>query len=571
MEFEGYRFWYVSVPVAVSVLTAVVLATGPLIADAPKDAFLPGAELPYYGSVDTWDRRWFQFEYGHVSFGRRGQHAMLEVQEGRTDRAISECEQLLEADPQDQEILFGLVVAHCQKGDADRAWTTAQRALAAGLPLGRFLAGPRSLLMPLVAHPEFQQLAKQRDIRLLHGPLVGCVTHRSTRFWVRTTDVANVEVVVRLAEDSHRTRRSSVASTDPQRDYTAVVEVRGLQPARRYDYDVLIDGVVRSGSPRPSFRTYPPPGQAARFEVGFGGGALYYPPKERMWDTIASHSLSAFLLLGDNVYIDLPQEVSPFHHYTYYRRQSRPEFRRLVASTSIYAIWDDHDCAIDDCYMGPFVDKPAWKPSMWHLFRNNWNNPAYGTPPKQPGCWFRFAIGDVDFFLLDGRYYRTHPKAKDASMLGPVQKKWLFDAMKQSRATFKVLISPVPYSYKAKNSPDTWSGYRRERDEIFDFLTQNRIEGVFLLAADRHRSDAWRIDREGDYPLYEFMSSCLTHQKHLIVDIKPESLYGYNDKCSFGVLAFDTEKADPEVTYKIISIDNEPVWEMTLKRSQLEK
>ena len=95
----------------------------------------------------------------------------------------------------------------------------------------------------------------------------------------------------------------------------------------------------------------------------------------------------AFLTLGDNVYIDLPEEAGPFHDYSYYCRQSRPEFRRLAASTPIYAIWDDHDAGTDDIFLGPYLDKPAWKPSLFRLFRRNWNNPSYGTEPKSPGVW----------------------------------------------------------------------------------------------------------------------------------------------------------------------------------------
>jgi alkaline phosphatase D len=46
-------------------------------------------------------------------------------------------------------------------------------------------------------------------------------------------------------------------------------------------------------------------------------------------------------------------------------------------------------------------------------------------------------------------------------------------------------------------------------------------------------------------------------------------MFGYNQKCSFGLLTFDTTKTDPEVTYQIISIDDELIREFSLKKSQL--
>ena len=98
--------------------------------------------------------------------------------------------------------------------------------------------------------------------------------------------------------------------------------------------------------------------------------------------------------------------------------------------------------------------------------------------------------------MLDGRLYRTNPYAETTMMLGPAQKQWLFDRVKQATATFKVLVSSVPWTFESKgDAVDTWNGFRQERSEIFDFLAENKIEGVFLLSADRHRSDAWRIER----------------------------------------------------------------------------
>jgi len=46
-------------------------------------------------------------------------------------------------------------------------------------------------------------------------------------------------------------------------------------------------------------------------------------------------------------------------------------------------------------------------------------------------------------------------------------------------------------------------------------------------------------------------------------------LFGYNEKCSFGLLSFDTTLPDPELTYQIVSIDREVVQTLSLKKSQL--
>ena len=377
------------------------------------------------------------------------------------------------------------------------------------------------------------------------------------------------EVFVQVLASSHEADShniwSDVVRTDKKKDYTAVLVLDGLKPDTVYNYELLVGG--RKEPKRWSFRTFPACGKRTKFQIGFGGGAGYTPQHERMWNTITEHNLPAFLFLGDNVYIDNPTRPA-VQQYCYYRRQSRPEFRSFAASTAIYAIWDDHDFTTNDGRGGPKIDKPKWKIPVWRTFCNNWNNPYYGGGESQPGCWFDFSIGDVDFFMLDGRYYRNNPRGNNTSMLGDAQKKWLFKKLKSSTATFKVLASPVPWAFGTKpGSLDTWEGYKKEREEIFSFLEANKIDGVILLSADRHRSDVWKIERPDGYDLYEFESSKLTNiHTHKLI---PGALFGYNKKCSFGLLRFDTTIPDPQVSYQIINIDNEVIHTFSLKKSQL--
>ena len=503
--------------------------------------------------------------YAAEQYKQQSRNAISQIVDGKHDSAVKQFENYLKKHPGDLESLYGLAVAYAQKKDIDKAMAYAKQAVDAGLPFGRFLAGPRDLLKPLTDSIEFKKLAKKHAVELLHGPMLGCVTDSSAKFWVRTANEVPVEVRVTNAgpRDSFHTR--AIGKTSSRRDFTATLAVEGLKPDTLYDYELWVKGSKKPKEGR--FRTFPASRKPAKFQIGFGGGAGYTPQHERMWNTIAVHNLTAFLLLGDNVYIDNPTR-RPVQQYCYYRRQSRPEFRSFIASTPIYAIWDDHDFTTNDKWGGPEIDKPEWKIPVWHTFRNNWNNPYYGGGKNQPGCWFDFSIADVDFFMLDGRYYRTNPKTKNPSMLGDVQKKWLFKKLKASTATFKVLASPVPWAFGAKpGSRDPWQGYKQEREEIFSFLEENRIDGVILISADRHRSDVWKIERPNGYALYEFESSKLTNiHTH---GLMPGRLFGYNKKCSFGLLSFDTTIPDPQVTYRIISIDNEVIYTLSLKSSQL--
>ena len=306
-----------------------------------------------------------------------------------------------------------------------------------------------------------------------------------------------------------------------------------------------------------------------KFTIAFGGGAGYVPKNERIWDTIGAIDPRALLLLGDNAYIDDPAtpEMQLFH---YYRRQSQPEWSKLAKQVPIYAIWDDHDFTTNDGWGGPAIEEPKWKREVWKVFKDNWDNPYYGGGEEQPGCWFDFWIGKVHFVLIDGRYYRESPKGKDPSMLGPVQMKWLKKTLKKP-ATFTVFCTNVPLAPKVKpGSKDTWDGYSKERQRIFKYVADQKIPGVIILSADRHRSDAYRIDTgiKGMYPLYEWQSSRLTNQ-HVHGLIK-HSLFGYNEKQSFGRVDFDLTAADPTVKYTVVNIDGKAVHSLELKRSELQ-
>jgi len=502
---------------------------------------------------------------GGGQYKRIHQRLLDQITAGEAAKAAQRLATLGEEFPKDAETQYMLAVALAQLGKKDEALAATQRALDAGLPPGRFMAGPRDLLEPLADSDLYQRLAKDHPI--VHGPMVGDVTHQSAKFWVRTSHAAAVNVHVWKKEPRKRKEWTS-RPTREQDDYTAVVKVVGLEPDTDYRYSVLVvntgDQVDLKGG---TFRTAPEPGKPVKFTLAFGGGAGFVPPNERMWTTILDKKPRLLVMLGDNVYIDQPTSQHQ-NRYTYYRRQSRPEWRKLVANTPTYSIWDDHDFGKNDCSGGPAIDDPPWKLPVWRIFTQNWVNPAYGGGPEQPGCWYKFSLGDVDFIMLDCRYYRTGGGREDGTMLGPVQKAWLTESLRACQGKFKVLCSSVPWDFRTKgDSKDTWNGFRNEREEIFSLIEENRIEGVVLMSADRHRSDAWRIERTGGYDFYEFNSSRLTNQH--VHGTMAAALFSYNAKQSFGLVTFDTTAADPTVTYEVVTIDGETVHTLPLKLSDL--
>ncbi|MCP4849142.1 MAG: alkaline phosphatase family protein [Verrucomicrobiaceae bacterium] len=409
---------------------------------------------------------------------------------------------------------------------------------------------------------DFRALVKKHGLKLFGGPMLGDLSDVGGAVWLRTPAPARVEILI---GDEVKASGNTVKSGD----LATVLRFDGLKPQTEYAYDIAVDGerVFGEEGSRPRFRTFPSRVMVSRFEVCFGGGARYNHSKERIWNTIAARKPAAFLWLGDNLYIDDPKSRTRQRTY-YYRRQLRPEFRRMVAASAQYSIWDDHDFGANDVSGGIAVDKPEWKLPVWRVFKENWLNPAYGGGEKHPGCWYSFNIGDVDFFMTDGRYYRDFKKAK--TMLGDVQKRWLLDALKASKATFRVIASGTLWTEHAdKGGADSWWGVREEREEILSLIDRENIGGVILLSADRHRTDVYQIHRPDGYTLYEFETSKLTNDH--THGTKKEALFSYNKGNYFGSLSFDLNGDDPVMTFRCITIEGREVYALPLKRSDLQK
>ncbi len=483
-------------------------------------------------------------------YKRVHQEALRPLLDGKLDAASESIGAVCRERGDDPESWFLAALLAAVQDDAAAARDAVARALDLGLPPGRFLAGPFECTAKLRAIPGLAADLEARSGPLVHGPTLGDVTHEHARVWLRTARPARVSIEARsdAGHVAHIDGRTTSRSA-----HTATLQLDGLRANTSYSYRVLVEGADTEHGGR--IRTAPAPGTPTTFTIAFGGGAGYVPQHEHMWNTIRATAPDALLLLGDNVYSDDPTRRG-MQEYCYSRRQSRPEWRALVHSVPVYAIWDDHDFGTNDCIGGTSRTTPPWKPEVWEVFTRNWPNPDYGHAdrPDGIGSYFTWQRGDVRFVELDGRAWRTDPRQPEPTMLGPAQHAWLDATLGNSQCRVHAICSPVPWTFAAKgDSRDTWNGFRAERDGLFASWRAMEVPGVVLLSADRHRSDAWRIDRAEGPDLYEFNSSRLTNQhRHGPV---PGSLFSYTAGPSFGLVTFDTAGADtPRVTYRVVDL-----------------
>lgn len=392
-----------------------------------------------------------------------------------------------------------------------------------------------------------------------HGPIVGATDDSSARVAFRTD--ATRKVAVRLAptgaSDAPIVAYSYPLPTD---DFMGEVALSGLAPATSYEVSFEVEGEL---SPKKAtFTTASPAGSAAPLRLAFGSCARVFD--QPIFDEILAFEPDAFLFVGDNHYANSADRDSL---RWYYRRSAEvPERAALLASTPSLAIWDDHDFVGNNT-----IGSSPGKEVALRAFGEYWANPSLGTP-STPGVFFTHKIGDVELFMTDGRYYRSAESNSNGSILGAEQTEWLKTALTASTATFKVIASGSMWSF---TGDETWEDFPAARAEVFDFIRDEGITGVVLLAGDVHRSLIRKIDRTaaGAYDLPEIVSSPLANTNSTCAASPPAGvteLGCFDDDDFFATLDFDTAAADPTLTAKIIDATGATRATLVVSRSELE-
>jgi alkaline phosphatase D len=193
--------------------------------------------------------------------------------------------------------------------------------------------------------------------------------------------------------------------------------------------------------------------------------------------------------------------------YRYTHARSQPELQPLLASTAHYAIWDDHDYGPNDSD-GTFVHKSMAR----DVFEAFWGNPTYGLDGRN-GITTFFQYADVEFFLLDDRYFRTANNCETCpgrTMLGKEQLDWLKQALAASYAPFKVVACGGQVLTTNKGQETYINLFPAERDSILAHIERENIKGVVFLTGDRHFSELSAMQNSRGNWVYDLTVSPLS-------------------------------------------------------------
>lgn len=367
---------------------------------------------------------------------------------------------------------------------------------------------------------------------LTHGPILGPVTSEGATVLVRT----DATRLVTLAIGAPGGPLSDVAWAwpAPEDDHFARLVVTGLNPSTTYSYAVSVQGGAAPTTGE--FTTAPPEGDATELRVAFGSCAKW--DEQPIFSVILDKDPDLFLFVGDNHYGNTGDLDSLRWNYRF--AHSRPERRTLMQQVPTLAVWDDHD------YTGNNTDGTApGRAAALRAFEEAWPNPPGGTAGAA-GIFATHSVGDVDFFLLDDRYWRGF----DDSILGDVQSEWLLDRVAESTGTWKVFV--LGSQWTTDGSSDSWASFPDARNQLLADLADLQVDGAIFLSGDVHRSE-FRLLEVSDHLGYdapEFTSSPLANN-NTACPSETEILNCYAWGTNFLTLDFGVGAGGPEVTGSI--------------------
>jgi alkaline phosphatase D len=266
-------------------------------------------------------------------------------------------------------------------------------------------------------------------------------------------------------------------------------------------------------------------GNGPRVRIGVASCADQDKPQP-VWDAALAEKPDFFVFAGDNVYAsEQPFEIGRLRQ-AYDTLARHANFERLRAAVPHLAIWDDHDCGLNDGGAA-FAHKQASKDELLRFWRVAAGDPRRTREGLYQVEWIERAGRRVQVLALDTRWFRSPLKLTDQrgapgkerylpdadvakTMLGEAQWSWL-EARLREPADARVIVSSIQCVVEG-HGWERWGNLPAERERLVRLIRDTGARGVVVVSGDRHIGAIYR--QQGGvlpHPLYEMTSSGVTH------------------------------------------------------------
>lgn len=420
--------------------------------------------------------------------------------------------------------------------------------------------------------------------------LVGNVTDSSAELLIQPDSSVNfVSVKLRKKGSNGKYRRLNLSTFSNSKFKSGKINVTGLSPATTYNYNLIVAGKIMVSS---RFKTKSRVGAThAPADFAFITGSCAYlekgrknksgeafEPEDSIFSAMSQEKAAFMLWLGDNWYYRGDEYNSEIGlPYRPHRDRSNRLMREFLKSMPQYAIWDDHDYGYNN------ADKNfKFKQASRKTFMENWSNPSFGE--KDEGVYTKFSYEDVDLFLLDDRWFRTNdtvPSVVDGKlnsekrMLGEKQMDWFKREMMRSKANPNIHFRIIANGSEILNpySPlDCFRHFTVEYNEMMQFLTDEKIDGLLFLTGDRHFSEINKAERKIGYTFFDITSSALTSDPVSYTAPEknnPDRILAVTGKNNYTKFSFSGAGDARKVVVEFFGVHGERLAQLSVNLSQL--
>ncbi len=375
-----------------------------------------------------------------------------------------------------------------------------------------------------------------------------------------------------LKEDLSDAVETRWAEVSADKDGIHHFKLSALKPGSTYHYLSETAGAegVPSGSFKGKFHTAPDHATptALRFCVMTCQG---YQDRDHAAGHPIYPSMTALdprfmVMTGDLVYYDSnpPRAVSPALARLHWERMfSLPRLVEATRSTSTYWLKDDHDTLTNDSWPGMKAGELTFNEGI-KIFREQ---TPIGERDFRTIRWGR----DLQVWFTDGRDYRSPNTMKDGpdkTIWGAEQKEWFKRTVKESTATWKVLVSPTPLvgpDRGNKNDNHSNVGFTHEGDEIRSWLKENVPDNFFVVCGDRH----WQYHSVHPTAGVQEFSVGPASNAHASGSPGEDKTYHKFHRVTGGFLCVELKAkgAESEIGFQLRGVDGDVGYEAKYKRS----
>ena len=288
---------------------------------------------------------------------------------------------------------------------------------------------------------------------------------------------------------SPRFRRPRTIRIGRTGDFDAVATtVRGLPPGERVYWRARLEAGGRTSTgPVRSFRVPPEPGSEAPFRIAVAACGAQFGP---IFGHLADQRPDVVVWQGDLNYPDthgpLAQTMSGYAGI-WRDFLANPLLEPVLRDAAFAPQRDDHDYAVQDANAGTIGSFP-WGIGPWEALMNR-------------RAYYRFPAGPAEIWVLDQRMFKSDPELADTeakTLLGPRQRRWLFETLRRSRARFKVICSPCTVFMAANARDGNWAtGFDAERELLLAHIRRHVGGTTIFLTGDTHLTGVY--DSDGDF------------------------------------------------------------------------